>query len=165
MLYLFVDRGQTNSVDDNLPFFAEPGNMTIESHNEEFFKRAKITGSQNQKLYEEFLKIKNRFVNDNLDLEKDVLLATKYNNIKKLDSTLVKKDRLRDRKYFYTLNFAVQHRDHEIAPYLGVYEIGDMNLVFLDTLQKSITPKVAQSHYGKQFNTLITERKKTEAER
>ena len=31
MLYLFLDRGQTNSIDNNLPFFAEPGNIKIET--------------------------------------------------------------------------------------------------------------------------------------
>jgi len=161
MLYLFLDRGQTNSVDNSLPFFAEPGNMTIESHNEEFFKRAKITGSKNQKLYEDFLKIKSRFTDNNLDLMKDGMIASKYGKVAKLDSVLVKQEKLRDRRYFYTLNYTVQHKDYEIAPYLGVYEIGDMNLIFLDTLQKSITPKVAKSLYGKQFNQLVEERKKT----
>ena len=31
MMYLFIDRGVTNSIDNNLPFFVEPGNIKIES--------------------------------------------------------------------------------------------------------------------------------------
>jgi Domain of unknown function (DUF4369) len=163
MLYLSIDRGKTNSVDTSLPFFAEPGNMTIDSYNEEFYKRANITGSKNQKLYEDYLKIKARFTNDNLDLVKDGMMASKYGNVKKLDSIIAKQDKVRDRKYLYTLNFAVQNGDHEIAPYLGVYEIYDINIIYLDTLQKRITPKVAGSYYGKMLTQLIADRKKAEA--
>ena len=32
MLYLFLDRGVTNSMDNNLYFFAEPGNVNIETN-------------------------------------------------------------------------------------------------------------------------------------
>ncbi len=163
MLYLFLDRGQTNSVDNNLPFFAEPGNMTIETYNEEFFKRAKITGSKNQKTFEDYLKIKNRFVNDNLDLVKEGMVAAQYKNFKKLDSVEVKKEKLEQRKYLYTLNFAVQHADQEVAPYLMLTETPKINTVYLDTLQKKMTPKVAKSLYGKMLTELIAERKKAAA--
>lgn len=165
MLYLFLDRGQTNSIDNSLPFFAEPGNMTIESHNEEFFKRAKITGSKNQKIYEDYLKIKSRFVNDNLDLIKESHEASMSGNVKKLDSLLNKEKKLEDRKYLFTLNFAVRNARHEVAPYLVLSEIPNINLVYLDTLEKSMPPKIANSRYGKMLAELIAERKKTESAR
>ena len=57
MLYLFLDRGETNSIDNNIMFFAEPGNMTIDTNLEKFFADAKITGSKNQKLFEDYKKI------------------------------------------------------------------------------------------------------------
>jgi len=44
MLYLFLDRGQTNSIDNSLPFFAEPGNIKIETTLKHFFADAKISG-------------------------------------------------------------------------------------------------------------------------
>ncbi|MGQ2982382.1 DUF4369 domain-containing protein [Flavobacterium sp.] len=163
MLYLVLDRGETSSLDNVLPFFAEPGNMTIESSNEEFFKRAKITGSKNQKVYEDFLKIKSRFTDDNLDLEKQGLLAAQYGNVKKLDSVEAKQLKLEERKYLYTLNFAVQHADLEVAPYLLLTETQKINTVYLDTLQKKMTPKVAKSLYGKMLSELIAQRKKAAA--
>jgi len=58
MLYLFLDRGQTNSIDNSLPFFAEPGNITIETTLKHFFADAKIKGSKNHDLWVEFNKIK-----------------------------------------------------------------------------------------------------------
>lgn len=162
MLYLFLDRGQTNSVDNNLPFFAEPGTMTIESNNEEFFARAKITGSKNQKIYEDYIKIKNRFNNDNLDLVKKNLEASKRGNVKQLDSVMAKSDQLLKRRYLYTVNFALKNADHEVGPYLALSEIYDANIKYLDTIRKSMSPKVAQSHYGKMLTQFVADRKKAE---
>jgi hypothetical protein len=65
-------------------------------------------------------------------------------------------------KYLYTTNFAVNHADYDVAPYVAVAEIYDINLKYLDTIQKSMTPKVAKSLYGKKLNSLIQERKKLE---
>ncbi|AWH83740.1 hypothetical protein HYN59_00795 [Flavobacterium album] len=162
MLYLFLDRGQTNSVDNNLPFFAEPGNMTIESSNEEFFARAKITGSKNQKIYEDYVTIKNRFNNDNLDLVKKNLEATRSGNVKQLDSVMAKSDQLLKRRYLYTVNFALKNADHEVGPYIALSEIYDANIKYLDTIRKSMSPKVAQSHYGKMLTKFVADRKKAE---
>ena len=57
MLYLFLDRGQTNSIDNSLPFFAEPGTISIETTLKHFFADAKIKGSKNHDLWVEFNKI------------------------------------------------------------------------------------------------------------
>ena len=160
MLYLFLDRGQTNSVDNNLPFFAEPGNMKIEASNEEFFAKAKITGSKNQELYEEYLKVKNRFNSQNLDLIEKNIQAAKNSNVVQLDSITQRHDNLTKRRYLYTVNFALTNSKQEIAPYLALSEIYDANIIYLDTIQKSMSPKVAKSHYGKMLTKFVADRKK-----
>ena len=66
------------------------------------------------------------------------------------------------RKYLYTTNFAVNHADYDVAPYVGVAEIYDINLKFLDTIEKSMTPKIAKSLYGKKLKNLIKVRKELE---
>ncbi|MFD2601171.1 DUF4369 domain-containing protein [Flavobacterium suzhouense] len=162
MLYLFLDRGQTTSVDNNLPFFAEPGNMKIESSNDEFFYKAKITGSENQKLYEDFQKIRSRFSNDNLDLVAKNLEATKAGNKTQLDSISLKFDQHLKRRYLYTANFALNNAKHEIGPYIALSEIADINIKYLDTIQKSMSPQVAKSLYGKMLTKYVAERKKAE---
>jgi hypothetical protein len=68
MLYLFIDRGVTNSIDNNLPFFVEPGNINIKSSLDFFTADAKISGSKNQELYEEYKIVVSRYVDRNLDL-------------------------------------------------------------------------------------------------
>ena len=62
----------------------------------------------------------------------------------------------------YTTNFAVNNADFEVAPYLALAEIPDINLKYLDTIQKSLSPKVAKSTYGKKLDVLIKERKASE---
>jgi hypothetical protein len=46
MLYLFLDRGVSNSLDNNLLFFAEPGNINIETKLDSFMELK----SQDQKI-------------------------------------------------------------------------------------------------------------------
>lgn len=160
MFYLFLDRGVTNSVDNNLPFFVEPGNINIESSLDFFTADAKISGSKNQELYDEYKKVVSRYVDQNLDLIQKRFTAYKSKNETELAKIQTEQDNILKRKYLYTTNFAVNHADYDVAPYVAVAEIYDINLKYLDTIQKSMTPKIAKSLYGKKLNELITERKK-----
>lgn len=162
MLYLFLDRGQTNSIDNNLPFFAEPGNMTIETTIDEFFAKAKITGSENHKLYEDFLKMKSRFSGQKMDLIKKNLEAAEKKNIVQLDSITEQNDRLLKRRYLYTVNFAMNNAKKEVGPYIALSEVHDANIKYLDTIRKSMSPEVAKSHYGKMLTKYIEDRKRDE---
>jgi len=163
MLYLILDRGQTNSIDDRLPFFAEPGKMRIESSIDRFYAGAKITGSENQKIYDEFLKIKNRFTEKNMELVQKNIEATKNGNIKQLDSIIEQNEQLIKKRYRVTANFALNHAKYEVAPYVALSEIYDANIRYLDTIRKSMTPEVANSHYGKMLTKFVEDRKKEEA--
>ena len=127
-----------------------------------FFTRAKITGSENQKLYEEFQKIKAKFTSDNLDLVAKNLEATKSSNVKQLDSIAAKSEQLIKRRYLYTANFALNNAKKEIGPYLALSEIADINIKYLDTIQKSMSPEVSKSLYGKMLTKYLAERKSAE---
>jgi len=162
MFYLSLNRGVSNSLDNNLIFFAEPGNITIETNLDEFSYGAKVTGSVNHDLYEEFKKINSQFKDENLTIIEQKFKATKFNNQKKLDSLIAKEESNIKRRYLYATNFAVNHKDHEVAPYIALSEIYDINIKFLDTIQKSMTPKVAQSMYGKKLTTFVNKIKKDE---
>ncbi|TRX34881.1 DUF4369 domain-containing protein [Flavobacterium sp. ZT3R18] len=163
MLYLYLDRGVTNSLDNNIMFFAEPGTINIDTNLDSFIAGAKITGSKNQELYEEYKKINSRFNDENLTLIQDKFNAIKSNNTKAIDSINEKQDSNIKRKYLYATNFAVNNKDHEVSPYIALAEIYDINIKYLDTIQKSMTPKVANSLYGKKLTKYVTEIKKSEA--
>ncbi|WP_016991047.1 DUF4369 domain-containing protein [Flavobacterium sp. ACAM 123] len=155
MLYLFLDRGVSNSLDNNLLFFAEPGTMNIETNLDAYLSAAKITGSKNQELYEEYKKISSRFRDDNLNLLEQKFNAIKSNNTKAVDSLSVKQDSNTKRRYLYATNFAINNKDYEVAPYITLSDIYDINLKYLDTIQKSMTPKVATGLYGKKLTEYV----------
>jgi hypothetical protein len=160
MLYLFLDRGVTNSMDNNILFFAEPGTMNIETNLDSYISSAKITGSKNQEKYEEYQKINSRFRDENLDMIQQKFTALKNNNIKALDSLKVKEDNNIKRKYLFATNFAINNNDYDVSPYIALSEIYDINIKYLDTIQKSMTPKVAQSLYGKKLTEYVAKIKK-----
>ncbi|KAF2514162.1 DUF4369 domain-containing protein [Flavobacterium foetidum] len=160
MLYLFLDRGVTNSLDNNILFFAEPGNMTINTDLDNFIAGAKITGSKNQELYEQYEKINSRFIDENLSMVEPRFKAIKRQDQKALDSLNLKQESNIKRKYLYATNFALTNKDYEIAPYIAMSQIYDINVKFLDTIQKSMSPKVAKSLYGKKLTKYVADIKK-----
>jgi len=160
MLYLFLDRGVSNSLDNNIPFFAEKGNMNIETSLDFFTADAKISGSKNQELYDEYKKVVSRFVDQDLNLIEKKFKAFKDKNNDEVVKIDEEQKNIKKRKYLYTANFAVNHGDYEVAPYVTLAEIYDINLKYLDTIQKRMTPKVAKSLYGKKLNTFVAQRRK-----
>jgi hypothetical protein len=160
MLYLFLDRGVTNSMDNNLLFFAEPGTINIETNLDSYISSAKISGSKNQEKYEEYKKVDTRFRDENLDMIEQKFKALKSNNTKALDSLKIKQDNNTKRKYLFATNFAINNRDYEVSPYIALSEIYDINIKYLDTIQKSMSPKVAQSLYGKKLTEYVAKIRK-----
>jgi hypothetical protein len=162
MYYLFLDRGVTNSLDNNLPFFAEPGNIRIETQLDRFLSGAKITGSKNNDKYQEFKKVKMRFTDQNLMLMEQKLNAFKDTNTGIIDSIEALQNANLKRLYLYTTNFALTNKDLELAPYLALAEIPDINIKYLDTIQKSMTPEVSKSYYGKKLIDYYRQRQSDE---
>lgn len=162
MLYLTLDRGVSNSLDNILPFFAAPGKMTIETSLKEFYQKAKITGSVNNDLYNDFKKIKERYNDEDNKTLSLTLYAKKIKDTKKIDSLNLRADKLIMRRYLDAINFAVNNGKHEVAPYIALTEIYDANIKYLDTIQKSMSPEVAKSKYGKQLTEFIAKRKASE---
>jgi N-acetylglutamate synthase-like GNAT family acetyltransferase len=71
-------------------------------------------------------------------------------------------DNLLRRRYLYTINFAVQNTDQNIAPYLALTQIYDANLSLLDSIALNMTQAVRDSKYGKEFVNYLEERKEKE---
>lgn len=155
MLYLFLDRGVSNSMDNNILFFAEPGIINIDTNLDSFIASAKITGSKNQDVYQEYLKINTQFRDKNLDMIQQKFNAIKSNNLKAIDSLNVIQESNTRRKYLFATNFALNNRDYEVAPYIALSDIYDINVKYLDTIQKAMSPKVAKSLYGKKLTQYV----------
>ena len=162
MYYLFLDRGTSNSIDNSLMFFAEPGEMKITTDLKEFYAKAKVTGSKNNELYEDYKKIKSRFTDEENKVLSLSLYAQKFNKTKMMDSLNERNEKLIIRRYLDAVNFAINNAKYEVAPYIALTDIYDTNLKYMDTIQKSLSPEVAQSHYGKMLKEFIAKRKQQE---
>lgn len=87
-------------------------------------------------------------------------LALKSSNTKAVDSLSARQDNNTKRRYLFATNFAINNKEYEVAPYIALSDIYDINIKYLDTIQKSMSPKVAQSLYGKKLTEYIAKIKK-----
>jgi hypothetical protein len=156
MLYLFLDRGETNSGDNSLMFFAEPGKINIATDLEYFYSKAVVKGSKNNELYENYKKITSRYNEQQLELTVAKINALKNKQLNLIPSIEEKSNALINRKYLIAINFAVNNKEYEVAPYIALTEINANNR-YLDTIQKSMSPKVAKSRYGLMLTKYLAE--------
>ncbi|WP_248723549.1 DUF4369 domain-containing protein [Seonamhaeicola sp. ML3] len=162
MYYLYLDKN--SDVEDHISFFADKGITEIKTSLKYFAFEPKITGSDQQKVFEEYLKIDSRFKNENLEIIKESFEAQKIGDTAKLNAIQKHSNSLLKRKYLYTVNFALNHSDSEVAPYLALAEIYDARLNLLDTINNSLSPKVKASKYGKELEAFIAKIKAKESQ-
>ncbi len=165
MLYLFLDKVDNDRYDDRIDFFADEGEVTINTTLEKFETKAEIVGSSNQEKLMEYRGMMSRFNNQNLELIKESFEAEKEEDEEKLMEIDKKYESLLRRKYLYTVNFAINNKDLEIAPYLALSEVFDANIKYLDTIYASLTPSVKKSKYGEDLKDFLKERRKEEKQK
>lgn len=163
MLSLRLDRGVSENMDNELLVFAEPGQMDIQTDLEKFYAKANVTGSKNNDLYTEYKKGKSRYSDLLLELSVAEFTAKKEGKtFSKEDNEAQLKNTMR-RKYLYAINFARNHADHDIAPYIALYEVANAQLPYLDTINNALSPAVAKAKYGRMLADYIDARRKAEA--
>jgi len=153
MYYLFLDKN--NDEERNIPFFASKGITQISTTLKNFELDAKITGSDQQKILEDYNKMIRQFNGRNLELIKENFEAQIDLDTAKISAIKTESDNLLKRKYLYTVNFAMNNKDSEVAPYLALSEIYDANVKWLDTINNSLTPEIKASKYGKDLQVFI----------
>lgn len=162
--YLYLNKEDGDSLNDRILFFAEKGEISINTLLKTFESSAKVSGSENQKLLQEYRKFARQFDAKNLEYIKAYFEEAKENkNSVALDSIQNAMDNLLKRRYLYALNFASTHGDNVIAPFIALTEVYDANIVFLDTVASKLTDNVKASKYGKEFLDFIATRKAEEA--
>lgn len=142
-----------------LPFFAEASSIDIQTNLKEFPMVAWVNGSANQDLLEEYRSLVDRFNQKNLEYIEGQLNAIKDGNDSLNDVFSTKQERLLRSKYLATVNFAMNHSDMEVAPYLMLSEAFDAHIKYLDTIYNGLTPKIKDSKYGVELESFIAERK------
>lgn len=162
VMYLYLDRSDNSQYDNRIEFFGEEGEMTINTTLKNFQVDAKIIGSKNQVKLAEYKTMMSRFNDRNLELIQQNFEAQRDENEELLIATNREYESLLKRKYLYTVNFALNNKDMEIAPYLALSEVFDANIKYLDTIYSAITPPVKESKYGKELKNFLKERRKLE---
>lgn len=162
IMYLFLDKVDNAEYDERIEFFAEEGEVTINTTLKNFAVDAKVSGSANQTKLMEYREMMSRFNEKNLEIIQNNFEAQRDNNEELLIETNTEYNRLLSRRYLFTVNFAVNNKDLEIAPYLALSEVFDANIKYLDTIYNSMTPYVQKSKYGKDLKEFLKERRKIE---
>ncbi|MFI1772291.1 DUF4369 domain-containing protein [Thalassobellus citreus] len=160
VFFLYLDKN--SSEDDRISFFADKGVTEINTTLKNFVYDAEINGSTQQKTLEEYEKMMSRFRDQNLNLIKEGFDAKKDDNKPKLDSLQNIQKSMLKRRYLFTVNFALNHKNSEVAPYLALTEIYDAKVNLLDTINNSLSKKVKESKYGKELQVFIDKIKASE---
>ena len=164
--YLYLNKDDGDTLNDRVMFFAEKGEIIINTLLKTFESSAKVSGSENQELLQEYRKIARQFNAKNLDYIKAYINNAKSaNDSRSSDSIQKEMDNLLKRRYLYALNFAITHGDNVIAPYIALTEVSDANIKYLDTVASKLTEEVKSSKYGKLLIDLIANRKDLESDR
>lgn len=164
MLYLYLDRGETNSIDNNIQFFAEPKPMTFYTTLDKFYYDSKFSGSKNQELLEKFQENMQKYKEKELTLVEWELRYKKLNNQQKIDSIFQDMHKLMRNQYLYVINYAKSNKDHEISPFITINNLSEARTIYLDTIYKSLPKHIANSKYGLMLDKKIKERKRLNIE-
>jgi succinate dehydrogenase flavin-adding protein (antitoxin of CptAB toxin-antitoxin module) len=161
MFFLYLDKNTAEN--DRISFFADKGITEINTTLKNFVYDATINGSSQQKKYEEYKNLISRFNNRNLELIKENFEAQKNGDTAKLNAINKEADNMIKRKYLYTVNFALNNKDSEVAPYVALTEIYNARINYLDTINNSLSQKVKDSKYGEELQSFIDKIKASEA--
>ncbi|WP_296314362.1 DUF4369 domain-containing protein [Winogradskyella sp. UBA3174] len=153
-LKLFKNDGEEHYI----PFFADKGITEVNTTLKNFNFDAKIKGSSQQDLLNEFTDIMSRFNDENLNLMQANFLAQKENDSIALDSIIRKSNTLIKRKYSYTIQFAINNKDSEVAAYLALYEMPNANPIYIDSVYNNLTDKIKTSLYGKRLSEVVNKK-------
>ena len=160
VFYLYLDKN--GGKNDRITFFADKGVTEINTTLKNFVFDANIKGSEQQKVLEDYQLLMSRINHRNLDLIKESFDAQKNGDSLAFVDYDKKQNNIIKSKYLQTVNFAINNSDSEVAPYLALTEIYNAKINFLDTINKSLTPKVKASKYGKELDAFIKEIKAKE---
>ncbi len=160
IFYLYLNKKDNNDINDRITFFGEPGNIAIRTTWNTFDANAKITGSKSNTKLEEYRKNMTTVNKRSLEILQEGYNSEIVLDSLQLDSLQRLSDRNTQRGYLVAINFAINNKDSYVAPYIAVSEIANANVIYLDSINNSLTPEVADSKYGRRLKEHIAKLKK-----
>ncbi|WP_223033854.1 DUF4369 domain-containing protein [Hanstruepera marina] len=157
VFYLHLNK--TNSDDKKIAFFADKGITEINTTLKDFVFDADIKGSKQQEKLDEYKKVMSRFNDRSLELIKEEFEAKTNRDSIAIAENQKAYESLLKGKYLYTVNFAINNKDSEVAPYVALTEIYDAKIKWLDTINNALNPEIKSSKYGLMLDEFIKDRK------
>ena len=105
---------------ERIQFFADKGLTTINTTLKRFVFDAEIEGSTQQKLLEDYRDNLSRFKNKHLELMEVSLNAQRLGNEKEVTAVEKQMETNLRRQYLYSINYAINNKDNEVAPYIAL---------------------------------------------
>ena len=147
--------------DKKIMFFGEKGEIVINDNIELFGFKPEISGSKNQEILDDFNETNHKFKMTRLDFIKKDFEARATKDTLAIDSLEFAYKKMVRKRFLFTTNFAISHKDSEAAPYIALSELFDANIYLLDTINNSLTNHVKTSLYGKRLQKFIDDVKTT----
>jgi len=157
LLYLNLERKDDNEFNDRIRLFAEPGQITVNTSWNTFDINPDVTGSKSHEVFEGFQKMMSRFNNKNLELMQQAIAFNQEGDQAGMDSILEVNNKNELRRYLFAINYALNNKESVVAPYIAVVEIPEANPKFLDSIYSVLPDNIANSKYGKQLKSLLTQ--------
>lgn len=149
--YLYLRLKDGTLIDDRIPFFAESGALDIQTDLNNFSLKANVTGSENETLYQKYISQMQRYSDKNLELIEQNFKAKQTGNDSLVQALEQQQSSMRKSRYLATVNFAKNHKEYEVAPYLMLTQAGAIQSSFNDTIYNLLPKRIQESKYGEEL--------------
>ncbi|MBS3739454.1 DUF4369 domain-containing protein [Mesohalobacter halotolerans] len=158
VMYLQLEKDTLERADNFIAFFADKGHLNVNAELDAFMYAKIKADYKNQQQFQEYSQNIKRFGDQKLELIKAELEARKANNQNRLDSINQAYNKMSTRRYLYAINFAMNHPDLEVSPYVILNQAQYINTKYLDSVYQSFDKSIQKSYYGQELNNLVTQR-------
>ena len=147
--YLYLKKNDGDTLNDRIPFFAEKGDIIINTRLATFESSAKISGSNNHIIWQEYKNMIRKFDDRNLKIINEYI--NNKDNMTDKERLMIfdeETNKLLKRRYLYSLNFSMRNNFSEVSAFIALYEIPNTNPKYIDSVYNNFTENVKNSVYG-----------------
>ena len=150
---LKIRLGQSNT--NEIEFFAEIGEMKLNTSNKRFQFDAQFSGSRHQENLDKFNSYLMKFEEEDIDLLETQIQESIKGNEKKIDSISILRENNDKRKILFVINYITNNNKEIISPYLALRYNQEIQLQYLTKIYKSYNKEISKSKYGVELNKII----------
>lgn len=150
---LIIRLGESNI--NEIEFFAEIGEMKLNTSNKRFQFDAQFSGSRHQGNLDKFNSYLMKFEEDDIDLLELQIQESIKGDKKKIDSISILRENNDKRKILFVINYITNNNKEIISPYLALKYSKDIKPEYLTKIYKSYNKEIAESKYGIELNKII----------